>query len=95
MADNPIPLKPKKTPPDDALDIDSLWLDPALGDGLVDVHYHDIPVGSDAAAVVLRGYELPTDVKMVAAGQRYFDERCEAMWTMANKLITKREEQTA
>jgi len=32
------------TPPD-AADIDALWLDPALGDGLVDVHYHDIPVG--------------------------------------------------
>ena len=46
MADSPIQLKPKTTkPPDDALDIDSLWLDPALGDGLVDVHYHDIPVG--------------------------------------------------
>jgi hypothetical protein len=46
MADNPIPLKPKtKAVPEDALDVDSLWLDPALGDGLVDVHYHDIPVG--------------------------------------------------
>lgn len=45
MADNPIPLKPKKATPDDALDIELLWLDPALGDGLVDVHYHEIPVG--------------------------------------------------
>ena len=46
MADNPIPLKPKTTnPPEDALDVDSLWLDPKLGDGLVDVHYHNIPVG--------------------------------------------------
>ena len=44
MADNPIPLK-KKTTPDDAKDIELLWLDPALGDGLVDVHYHEIPVG--------------------------------------------------
>jgi hypothetical protein len=41
---DPIPLKPKK-PPEDALDINSLWLDPALGDGLVDVHYHHTPVG--------------------------------------------------
>ena len=49
----------------------------------------------DAAAVVLRGYELPTDVKMVTAGQRYFDERGEAMWNTVNKLISKREEQTA
>jgi len=46
MADNPIPLKPKtRAAPDDALDVDSLWLDPALGDGLVDVHFHNIPVG--------------------------------------------------
>jgi hypothetical protein len=46
MADNPIPLKPKKIePPQDALDIDSLWLDSKLGDGLIDVHYHNIPVG--------------------------------------------------
>ena len=38
MADDPIPLKPKKRPPDDAIDMDSLWLDPKLGDGLVDVN---------------------------------------------------------
>ena len=45
MADNPIPLKPKKIePPEDALDIDSLWLDPKLGDGLVDVHRYNIPM---------------------------------------------------
>jgi hypothetical protein len=46
----------------------------------------------DAAAVVLRGYELPTDVQMVRPGQRYFDERGEAMWNTINKLIAKREE---
>src|SRR5262245_28771984 len=45
MADNPIPLKPKKIePPEDALDIDSLWLDPKLGDGLVDMHRYNIPM---------------------------------------------------
>jgi hypothetical protein len=45
MAD-PISKKQKTTePPADATDIDSLWLDPALGDGLVDVHYHSIPIG--------------------------------------------------
>ena len=49
----------------------------------------------DAAVVVLRGYELPTDVKMVAAGRRYFDERGEAMWNTISRLITKREAQTA
>ncbi len=43
---DPIPIKPKKTtPPEDAKDIASLWLDPKLGDGLVDVRHHEIPVG--------------------------------------------------
>jgi hypothetical protein len=32
-------------PPEDVSDISALWLDPALGDGLVNVHYHNIPVG--------------------------------------------------
>src|SRR5215467_12892166 len=45
MADNPIPLKPKKAVPEDALDVNALCLDPALGDGLVNVHYHNIPRG--------------------------------------------------
>jgi DNA polymerase family A len=49
----------------------------------------------DAASIVLRGYELPTDVQMVRPGQRYFDDRGEAMWHTVNKLVTKREEQTA
>jgi hypothetical protein len=44
MANDPIPLR-KAEPPEDALDINSLWLDPALGDGLVDVHFHLVPVG--------------------------------------------------
>jgi hypothetical protein len=29
----------------DAADIEALWLDPALGDGIVSVNYHSIPVG--------------------------------------------------
>jgi hypothetical protein len=36
---------PKITVPGDALDFESLWLDPALGDGIVDVNYHSIAVG--------------------------------------------------
>jgi hypothetical protein len=36
-------------PPADTLDIGSLWLDPALGDGLVNVHYHNIPIGKPRA----------------------------------------------
>jgi hypothetical protein len=31
--------------PSDAQDIESLWLDPKLGDGLADVHLHNIPIG--------------------------------------------------
>jgi hypothetical protein len=42
----PTPPKQKEhKPPDDALDLDSLWLDPSLGDGLVDTHYHSIAIG--------------------------------------------------
>ena len=33
------------SPPHDALDIEALWLDPALGDGLTDTSWHAIPVG--------------------------------------------------
>jgi DNA polymerase I len=49
----------------------------------------------DAAAVVLRGCELPTDVQMIGHGQRYYDDRGEQMWNTVNKLVTKREERTA
>jgi hypothetical protein len=31
--------------PSDGSDLDSLWLDSSLGDGITDVHYHEIPVG--------------------------------------------------
>jgi hypothetical protein len=36
---------PKITTPADALDFESLWLNPSLGDGIVDVSYHRIAVG--------------------------------------------------
>ena len=29
----------------------------------------------DAAAVVLRGYRLPTNFQIIRPGQRYYDER--------------------
>jgi hypothetical protein len=35
---------PKIIVPEDARDFESLWLDPALGDGIVDVHYHKVTV---------------------------------------------------
>jgi hypothetical protein len=31
--------------PADAADIEALWLDPALGDGIVDVTHHTVPIG--------------------------------------------------
>jgi hypothetical protein len=39
--------KPKLevVPPPDAGDIEALWLDPALGDGITDTHWHAIPIG--------------------------------------------------
>jgi hypothetical protein len=45
MADNPALPKPKLVVPDDAQDLDSLWLDEKVGDALTDVHFHNIPVG--------------------------------------------------
>jgi len=30
--------------PSDATDIEALWLDPGLGDGITDAHWHEIPI---------------------------------------------------
>jgi DNA polymerase I len=49
----------------------------------------------DAAALVLRGYELSTDEQRILPGQRFYDERGEAMWTTVSKLVAKRTEQSA
>jgi DNA polymerase I len=49
----------------------------------------------DASALVLRGYELPTDEHLVRPGERYFDERGEAMWNTVTRLMAKLEERTA
>ena len=48
----------------------------------------------EASAIVLRGYELPTDVQLIGAGQehqRYYDDRGEAMWNTVTKLVNKLE----
>ena len=48
MTDKPTAKLEIVTPsptPNDALDIEALWLDPALGDGLTDTSWHSIPVG--------------------------------------------------
>jgi hypothetical protein len=48
--DNKVPIggnsgePPQIGTPEDARDFESLWLDPALGDGIVDVHYHKVTV---------------------------------------------------
>src|SRR5207247_7967082 len=42
----------------------------------------------DASRVVLRGYELDTDVQIVRAGEHFFDERGLEMWTTVNRLMT-------
>ena len=41
----------------------------------------------DAAAVVLRGYELRTDVQVIRAGAHYHDKRGIEMWTTVTKLL--------
>jgi hypothetical protein len=44
MADE-APKKPKLEVVRDAQDIEALWLDPGLGDGITDTHWHQIPIG--------------------------------------------------
>ena len=41
----------------------------------------------DASAVVLRGYELPTDCQIIRPGERYFDKRGEAMWETVTRAV--------
>ena len=49
----------------------------------------------DASAIVLRGYELPTDSQIIRPGERYYDERGEVMWQTVSKLVGKLAEQSA
>jgi hypothetical protein len=49
----------------------------------------------DAAAVVLRGYRLPTDHQIIRPGERYFDERGKAMWDTVTRLLAKLERESA
>ena len=52
-------------------------------------------VMGDAAAVVLRGYRLPTDKQIIRPGERYFDDRGAAMWSTVTGLLAKLERETA
>jgi DNA polymerase family A len=49
----------------------------------------------DASRIVLRGYELGTDVQVVRAGEHFFDERGLEMWTMVTELLAKLEARVA
>jgi DNA polymerase-1 len=46
----------------------------------------------DASNVVLRGYELPTDVQIIRPGERYFDDRGVEMWKTVERLLAKLDE---
>src|SRR5262249_57922852 len=48
-------------------------------------------VMGDAAAVVLRGYRLPTECQIVKPGEHYQDERGAAMWATVTRLLAKLE----
>jgi DNA polymerase I-like protein with 3'-5' exonuclease and polymerase domains len=45
----------------------------------------------DASALVLKGYELPSDCHVILRGERYEDERGKAMWDTIAKLLAKRD----
>lgn len=45
----------------------------------------------DAAAVVLRGYELPTDQQIIRPGEHFFDDRGLEMWSTVERLLAKLE----
>jgi DNA polymerase I len=47
----------------------------------------------DAAAIVLRGYELPTDVQLVLVGNRFYEKRGKDMWETITRLTAKLEKE--
>jgi hypothetical protein len=49
----------------------------------------------DASAVVLRGYELPTDFQLIRPGQHYHDDRGAVMWQTVRKLLARRQQEIA
>jgi hypothetical protein len=44
----------------------------------------------DACAIVLEGYELPTDCDAYVSGERFVDDRGQEMWDTITRLLTKR-----
>jgi hypothetical protein len=49
----------------------------------------------DASALVLKGYELPSDCDIIGAGEHYKDERGAAMWETVTRLLAKRSRSVA
>jgi hypothetical protein len=49
----------------------------------------------DAGAVLLKGYELPTDKQIVLPGQHFVDKRGAPMWATVSKLMDKLESRSA
>lgn len=49
----------------------------------------------DAAAIVVPGLELPTDIQIIRPGGRYYDKRGATMWSTVERLLTKLETKTA
>ena len=49
----------------------------------------------DASRIVLRGYELRTDVKLVLPGEHFSDKRGQAMWDTVTRLVAKFEREIA
>jgi DNA polymerase I-like protein with 3'-5' exonuclease and polymerase domains len=49
----------------------------------------------DAAAVVLRGHELPSDVQIVHPGQHFYDKRGAEMWATVTRSVQTRQEKQA
>jgi DNA polymerase-1 len=73
---------------------DALLTEAAL-DQIDDVSAALDRVMRDAAAIVLRGYELPTDSQPVLPGGRYHDDRGVDMWSTVTRLVAKLERETA
>jgi hypothetical protein len=49
----------------------------------------------DAASVILRGHELPTEAQIVRPGERFFDKNGAEMWSTVSNVLTKLERRTA
>jgi hypothetical protein len=70
--------------------------DAIMAEGLAD-QAEDLAIAldqvmGDAAAVILRGYRLPTDQQIIRPGEHYFDDRGKTMWDTVTGLLAKLDE---